>query len=81
MNKTKDTKKLTFLSIMLALTIFFSYDLFINENSKKIYFLPLVTLFWANFHGGSSNLSYIFCIIFLSDTKIVKQLCYSWFAY
>ena len=49
----------------LALTIYFTYDLFRNENSKKIYFLPIVTLFWTNFHGGSSNLSYLFCFIFL----------------
>lgn len=49
----------------LALTIYFTYDLFKNEDSKKIYFLPLVTLFWANFHGGSSNLSYLFCLGFL----------------
>ena len=48
----------------LALTIYFTYDLFQNKNSKKIYFLPLVTLFWTNFHGGSSNLSYLFCILF-----------------
>lgn len=49
----------------LALTIYFTYDLFKNEDSKKIYFLPLVTLLWANFHGGSSNLSYLFCLGFL----------------
>lgn len=51
--------------LFVALTIWFLYDLFINENSKKIYFLPLVTLLWANFHGGSSNLSYIFCLVFV----------------
>ena len=51
--------------IFLALAIWFLYDLFKNEKSKKIYFLPLVTLFWANFHGGSSNLSYIFCLVFV----------------
>ena len=49
----------------LALTVWFTYDLFNNENSRKIYFLPLVSLFWSNFHGGSSNLSYLFCIGFL----------------
>ena len=49
----------------VALTIWYLYDLFNNEKSKKIYFLPLVTLFWTNFHGGSSNLSYILCLIFV----------------
>ncbi len=49
----------------IALTIYFLFDLYHNENSKKIYFLPLVSIFWSNIHGGSSNLSYLFCIIFL----------------
>ena len=49
----------------LALTIYFTYDLFNNPESKKIYLLPIVTLFWANFHGGSSNLSYLFCFVFV----------------
>lgn len=51
--------------VFVALTIWFLYDLFHNEKSKKIYFLPLITILWANFHGGSSNLSYLFCFIFL----------------
>lgn len=50
---------------LLALTIYFLYDLYKNENSKKVYFLPLITIFWANVHGGSSNLTYIFCAIFI----------------
>ena len=49
----------------LTLTIWFCYDLFRNENSKKIYFLPVVALLWSNFHGGSSNLSYLFCFGFI----------------
>ena len=49
----------------VALTIWFCYDLFYDDNSKKIYFLPLVALFWSNFHGGSSNLSYLFCFGFM----------------
>jgi hypothetical protein len=35
-----------------------------NEKSKAIYFIPLIAILWANFHGGSSNLVYIFCLIF-----------------
>ena len=49
----------------IALTIWLTYDLFNNEKSKKLYFLPLITLLWANFHGGSSNLSYLFCFGFI----------------
>ena len=52
-------------NIFVALTICFLYDLYNNKDSKKIYFLPVITIFWANIHGGSSNLSYIFCFIFL----------------
>ena len=50
---------------LLALTIYLLFDLYNNENSKKIYFLPLITILWANVHGGSSNLPYIFCLIFI----------------
>ena len=50
---------------LFALTIYFLYDLYNNEDSKKIYFLPLISIIWANVHGGSSNLPYILCFIFL----------------
>ena len=49
----------------LALTIYLLFDLYKNENSKKIFFLPLIALLWANIHGGSSNLTYVFCFIFM----------------
>jgi len=49
---------------LLALTIWFLYDLYKNEDSKKIYFLPLIAILWSNVHGGSSNLIYLFCFIF-----------------
>ena len=51
--------------VFLAITIYFLYDLYKNEKSKKIYFLPLVTILWSNMHGGSSNLSYLMCLMFL----------------
>lgn len=51
--------------ILVSLTIYFLYDLYNNEDSKKIYFLPLISLIWANVHGGSSNLCYLFCFLFL----------------
>ena len=49
----------------LAFTVYFLYDLFQNENSKKIYFLPVITILWANIHGGSSNLPYLLCLLFM----------------
>ncbi len=51
--------------LFLTVTFYFLYDFYKNEKSKKIYFLPLITILWANAHGGSSNLSYILCLIFL----------------
>lgn len=50
---------------LFAITIYLLYDLYRDESSKKIYFLPLITILWANVHGGSSNLPYLFCFIFL----------------
>lgn len=49
----------------LAITIWVLYDLYCNEKSKKIYILPFITVLWSNYHGGSSNLSYLFCFLFL----------------
>lgn len=51
--------------ILLAFTIYVLYDNFNKKDSKKIYFLPIISMLWANFHGGSSNLPYILCFIFL----------------
>ena len=50
---------------LLAVTLYLLFDLYKNEDSKKIYFLPLISILWANFHGGSSNLPYILCFIFI----------------
>ena len=52
-------------NILLTLTIYFLIDLYNNKESKKIYFLPLITIIWANVHGGSSNLPYILSLIFM----------------
>lgn len=49
----------------LAITIFLLFDLYNNEESKKIFFLPLVSILWSNIHGGSSNLPYILCLLFI----------------
>lgn len=61
---------------LLSLTIYILYDLYNNEDSKKIYFLPLIEILWSNVHGGSSNLVYILCFIFflvgLFDFNYIK---------
>jgi hypothetical protein len=36
-----------------------------NPESKVIWFVPIIGCLWSNLHGGSSNLSYLLCIIFL----------------
>lgn len=51
--------------ILLAITLALLYDLAKHEFSKKIYFLPLIAMLWANVHGGSSNLPYILTGMFL----------------
>ena len=51
-------------NILLALSVFFCMDLYKNKESKKIYFLPLISIIWANVHGGSSNLGYLLCFVF-----------------
>ena len=52
-------------NIFVLLSIYLLYDLYKNKDSKKIYLLPIITILWSNIHGGSSNLSYILCFIFL----------------
>lgn len=50
---------------LLALTIYLLFDLYKNADSKKIFLLPIISLIWANVHGGCSNLPYIFCLLFI----------------
>lgn len=41
------------------------YSFYENNESKGIYGIPLIACLWSNFHGGSSNLSYLLCMLFL----------------
>ncbi len=52
-------------NIFLLITGYLCIDLFNNKVSKKIYYLPIISLLWANIHGGSSNLVYLIPIMFL----------------
>ncbi len=62
---------------LLIISIYLVKDFSQNENSKKIYFLPLISLIWANIHGGSSNLSYIILGIFFISKIIDKKMTLS----
>ena len=50
--------------IFIAITMYLLRDAY-NNKSNKIYWLPVLTIFWANIHGGTSLLSYLLCFIFM----------------
>ena len=52
---------------LIYATLHCLYKLKDDENSRLVYFMPLLAMLWANLHGGSSTLSYILCFIFLSS--------------
>ena len=39
-------------------------------DTKWIYCLPIIGCLWSNLHGGSSNLAYLLCIVFLAISMI-----------
>lgn len=39
-----------------------------REDSKVIYWLPIISIIWVNGHGGSSNLSYILSFVYISSS-------------
>lgn len=41
------------------------YSFYENPKNKSIWLVPVIAIAWSNLHGGSSNLSYLLCIIFL----------------
>ena len=41
------------------------YKFFDDNSYKGIYLLPVLSVMWSNLHGGSSNMSYILCMVFL----------------
>ena len=51
---------------LIYLTILCLYDFKNNENSRKIFLIPLFAILWANLHAGSSTLCYILCFIFFA---------------
>lgn len=51
--------------LLLAISLYLVFYFFYHPNSKRIYFLPFISLIWANVHGGSSNLVYLLCFLAL----------------
>ena len=49
----------------LGITMYLLMDNYRNPDSKKIFFLPILSIVWSNFHGGSSNIPYLLCFLFL----------------
>ncbi len=41
------------------------YGFFENPRSRKICLVPIIAVLWSNLHGGSSNLAYVLCLLFL----------------
>lgn len=50
---------------LLYATLFCLYRFNQNQHSRSIYYVPIISMLWGNFHGGSSTLPYILCFIFM----------------
>lgn len=51
--------------ILLMFTMKGLMDFKVNEESKWIWSIPVISMLWANFHGGSSNLPYVLTLLVL----------------
>ena len=41
------------------------YSFYVNDGGKLIWLVPVLAVLWSNLYGGSSNLSYLLCFLFL----------------
>lgn len=46
------------------------YGFMRKPDTKSIFVIPVLAVLWSNLHGGSSNLSYIFCFAFLGTAAL-----------
>ena len=54
------------ISFVFLIMVIYSLSKFIkDEKSKWVWSIPVVSLLWANFHGGSSNLPYVLTFLTL----------------
>lgn len=51
--------------LFCAITINVLFEFVQNQNSKKIYYLPLISCLWVNMHGGSSSLIFVLLLLFI----------------
>lgn len=51
-----------FSAYLLYFTLLCLYR-FVRNQSKLIFLLPLISIFWSNLHGGSSNMPYVLCML------------------
>lgn len=56
--------------ILASLMMMLLYHFKRNPDTKLIYTLPLISLAWANIHGGSSNLSYVLPLLLLLTSLV-----------
>lgn len=65
-NKTLPRPHL-FSFLFFSITVYFAFKT-LKKDSRDVYLAPLISILWANIHGGSSNLSYIvyffFCLCY-----------------
>lgn len=55
---------------LLFFELKFLYEFIENPDSKWIYGIPVIGCLWSNLHGGSSNLAYLLCFVFLVASMI-----------
>lgn len=51
--------------VLFVLSLVLLHDVYENKNSKKGYWLPIISLLWANIHGGSVPILFAFTALFL----------------
>lgn len=59
---------------LLFSTLYCLYKFKNNENAKTIYLLPLITILWSSLHGGSAQLVYMLCFLFLLSGLFTKKI-------
>ncbi len=59
--------------ILLFVELKILYSFYKNPDKNTIFLLPVISCLWSNLHGGSSNLSYLLCLLFLGSSVLEFQ--------